>query len=410
MSSKELNVPFDRACDFVIKIGEAAHGYGSSSPRLESFLSSLMASFGYIGGVNSTPQTMVFALQENYDKPQRIHVLTSLDKGFDLDKLARIGDLIEDVINERATIDDASKRLKEISKTPAPWGTLATALSYATSGAGIAGLMMGSWSDIFVSLALSILVYFFVSYSSRKGSKGADWLPLISAFVVGALAALTKVILPELNIVLVTLSSLIVLIPGYTITMGTMELVGIHVISGSANLINGMVYLLKQVAGAWIGVMMITKLTDFTTPAGPVPNILWQWLFVPALAIGLCISFQTSKRDLVAAFGACLIAYLGSFYGSSLFGANAGTVLGTIVMVIYSNKWTTKTNRPTSIVMVPGMLMLVSGAMGFRGMVSIAAGQVQEGEHQLNHMFFVAIAIAIGLVVGNTLSRPKVTL
>jgi uncharacterized membrane protein YjjP (DUF1212 family) len=410
MSSKQLNVPFDRACDFVIKIGKAAHGYGSSAPRLESFLSSLMRSFGYIGGVISTPQTMIFVLQENDDKPQRMHILSSLDTGFDLDKLALIGDLIEDVINERATIDDALKRFKEISKTPAPWGAVATALSYAISGAGIAGLLVGSWSDILVSMALSILVYFFVSYYSRRGSKAAYWLPLISAFAVGAFAALSKVVLPELNIILVTLASLITLIPGYTITMGTMELAGGQVISGTANLINGMVYLLKQVAGAWIGVMMITSLTDYTTPDVPAPNMMWQWLFVPALAIGLCISFQTSRRDLVAAIGACLIAYLGSFYGSSLFGSNAGTVLGTIVMVVFSNKWTTKTNRPTSIVMVPGMLMLVSGAMGFRGMVSIAAGQVQEGEHQLNHMFFVAIAIAIGLVIGNTISRPKVTL
>ena len=83
---------------------------------------------------------------------------------------------------------------------------MATALSYATSGAGIAGLLMGSWSDIFVSMALSVLVYFFVTYFSRRGSKSTHWLPLVSAFAVGAFAALTKVILPELNIVLVTLA------------------------------------------------------------------------------------------------------------------------------------------------------------------------------------------------------------
>ena len=121
MSSKQLNVPFDRACDFVIKIGEAAHGYGSSAPRLESFLSSLMRSFGYMGGVISTPQTMIFVLQENDDKPQRMHVLSSLDTGFDLDKLALIGDLIEDVINERATIDDALSVLRKLVK-PLPHG------------------------------------------------------------------------------------------------------------------------------------------------------------------------------------------------------------------------------------------------------------------------------------------------
>ena len=29
---------FDEACDFIIKLGEAAHGYGSTAARLEVYL------------------------------------------------------------------------------------------------------------------------------------------------------------------------------------------------------------------------------------------------------------------------------------------------------------------------------------------------------------------------------------
>jgi len=48
--------------------------------------------------------------------------------------------------------------------------------------------------------------------------------------------------------------------------------------------------------------------------------------------------------------------------------------------------------------------------MGFRGLVSIASGQIQQGEMQLQGMIYVAILIAAGLVVGNTLSKPRITL
>jgi hypothetical protein len=32
------NTNFDVACDFIIKLGEAAHGYGSTDARLEVYL------------------------------------------------------------------------------------------------------------------------------------------------------------------------------------------------------------------------------------------------------------------------------------------------------------------------------------------------------------------------------------
>jgi uncharacterized membrane protein YjjP (DUF1212 family) len=328
----------------------------------------------------------------------------------DLDKLSRVGDLIMGVINGKTTIDEAIVQLKAIKKIPAPWGMLPSAISYAATGAGIAGVLMGSWWDIAVSIVLSLLVYAMVVYSSRIGPWGANWLPLLSAFMVGGLAAFAKVLIPELNIVLIVISAIAVLLPGYTISNGAMELVQGHVNSGTINIINGIVYLLKQVVGAWIGVKMVTSLTNFTTPPGPAPDIYWQWLFVPVLAVGLCLSFQTSKRDFLWAILACMIAYLGSWIGGSVFGTSEGTLLGTVALVVFSNNWTTKTSRPTSIVLVPGIVMLVSGFAGFKGFVALAAGEIQQGESQIQHMFFVALTIAAGLVVGNTISRPKVTL
>jgi hypothetical protein len=66
--------------------------------------------------------------------------------------------------------------------------------------------------------------------------------------------------------------------------------------------------------------------------------------------------------------------------------------------------------RPTSIVLIPAIVLLVSGSIGFRGLAAIAQGEVALGERQFLQMFVVAATIAAGLLVGNTLVRPKVTL
>lgn len=369
-----------------------------------------MASFGYNAGVLSTPNEMIFSFQEADDKPQRFHMLTSIRTGLDLDKLSRVGDLVHDVINERMPLENAFDRLKEISKTPVPWGKKASALSYALIGAGFAGMLMGSWSDIALAVPLSMIVYIMVEFSGRFTKSGSDWLPLITAFAAGLLASLVWIMVPGLNIVVVVIAAVAVLIPGYTISLGVTEFVGGHVITGNINMVNGLIYLLKQVVGGWIGVTLVTSFIKITSLPGIAPDIIWQWFFVPLLAIGLCLNFQTSRRDFLWALLACIIAYLGSFYGSKFFSPNFGTLLGTVILVIYSNTWSTKTGHPTSIVLVPGIVMLVSGSLGFRGLASIATGQIQQGEMQLQQMIYVAILIAAGLVVGNTLSRPKVTL
>ena len=78
--------------------------------------------------------------------------------------------------------------------------------------------------------------------------------------------------------------------------------------------------------------------------------------------------------------------------------------------MVFANLWARKTRRPTSIVLLPAIVLLVSGSIGFRGLAAISAGQVATGEQQFLQMFVVALTIAAGLLVGNTIVRPKATL
>ena len=60
--------------------------------------------------------------------------------------------------------------------------------------------------------------------------------------------------------------------------------------------------------------------------------------------------------------------------------------------------------------MTPLVTLLVSGSIGFRGLAVITAGQIALGLGQFAQMFIVAIAIGFGLLIGNTIVRPKNTL
>ena len=90
--------------------------------------------------------------------------------------------------------------------------------------------------------------------------------------------------------------------------------------------------------------------------------------------------------------------------------ANLGNLLGTIIAVVVSNIWARKTGRPTSIVLIPAIVMLVSGTIGFRGLATMAIGDVVLGAHQFLQMFIVALTILAGIFIGFIIIRPQPSL
>ena len=410
IDSGSVGVSFHEATRFIIKLGETAHGYGPTAGRLEAYLTRMTAALGYRGVFKSTPTAIVFAFQEDDGLWQRTHVAAMPGTGLDLTRLAAIGDLVDAVESGKLTLSDATDRLDEIDTMPHPWGALASAASYAAIGSSFAVLLAGSWWDALFSGLISLVVYGMVALSGRFGARTAEWLPLSTAFAAGILACSAQVLAPELNIVLVTLSAVIILIPGFSISVGIVELVTNHVVSGTANLMTGLVYLAKQFAGAWLGIGLAGLLWSISPAAGTAVDGQWLWLFMPAIIIGLCLVFQTAPRDLFWAAMGCAVAYGGTLLGGAIAGGNLGNLLGATVAVAFANLWSARTRRPTSIVLLPSSVLLVSGSIGFRGLAAIAEGQTAVGEQQFAQMFVVALTIAAGLLVGNTIVRPKASL
>lgn len=405
------NVAFEEACGFIIKLGVAANGYGSTAGRLELYLTRLTEALGYRGAFRISTSEIICAFQEEDNQPQQIQMVILPPAGLDLSKLALVGELVDKLEAGQISFSEGLARLDAIQKTPVPWGRLASALSYAFVGGGLAVLFSCGWWDVLFSSIFSLIVYAMVLLSSSAGWRMAEWLPLSSAFVVAALTAGARFVVPEVNLLLVVVAAIAVLLPGYTISLGLIELVGRHVVSGTANLMSGLVYLAKQIAGAWLGASLVIALLPAyaVSTATPVSS-QWLWLFMPLVIIGLCVVFQTSRKDFLwAAFG-CAIAYGGILLGSAITGGNLGNLLGTIIAVVFANLWARKTRRPTSIVMLPAIVLLVSGSIGFRGLAAMASGQVAIGEQQFMQMFIVALTIAAGLLIGNTIVKPQASL
>jgi uncharacterized membrane protein YjjP (DUF1212 family) len=409
--SASSKVSFDDAWRFILKVGLAAHKYGSTSGRLESFLVSLATGFGYQGEFKSTPVEIRFGLRETPDAQERVKVMATPPPDIDLDKLARLGDVLNEIKAGTLAISDANERIDAIDRIPPPWGKFASMLGYVFTGLGLAPLLGAGWVDTLLAALFSILVYGLVLLSARFGAIAMKWMPLTTALIIGFLATMVKHWVPDLNLVLVILSAVAIILPGYSISLGAGELVARHVSSGIFNLKNGLITLMKQIAGAIIGVGFASLWVTITTAEAQAPvDQKWMVVYFPLLLIGLALAFQVSRRDLPWSVLVSAVAFLGVQAGSSIMNANLGNLLGTIVAVVVANFWARKTGRPTSIVLIPAIVMLVSGTIGFRGLATMASGDMALGMHQFFQMFIVALTIMVGVLIGFFIVRPEPSL
>jgi uncharacterized membrane protein YjjP (DUF1212 family) len=181
--SASSKVNFDEAWHFILKVGLAAHKYGSTSTRLEYFLSSLSNEMGFQGVFKATPVEIVFGLRETPDSPQRVEVMATAPPNIDLDKLARLGELLNEIKEGSLSVSDAYDRIDQIDQVPPPWGKFASLLGYVFTGLGLAPLLGAGWTDTFVATVFSILVYGMVLLSARMGAITTSWMPLSTALI-----------------------------------------------------------------------------------------------------------------------------------------------------------------------------------------------------------------------------------
>lgn len=407
----EEDARFESTCRFVIRLGTLAHGYGPQAKRLESYLSRVTKALGYNGIFHSTPTSLSFTFKkkddENWQKP---HLVSMPGTGFDLSKLARVGELVNAVEGGQVSIARATETLDEIDAMPPPYRNWLVALSYAMCGAGFAGFLQGSWADIFLSAVFGGVIFGMVTFLAHFPGRLARWVPFLCALVAGMLSAVAGFFVPGINVYLVTLSAIIYLIPGFSISVGVIELTTKHYLSGLTNLFNGLICLALLFAGAWLGVTLTGVILPVHAAANGSIGPGWIWIFAMILAAGLCIAFQTPPCDLFWALVCCAIACVGIVLGIHIQGNDLGNFLGTAMAMVFANVWSDRTNRPTSNVILPAFVFMVSGSIGFRGLVAISAGSTALGLSEFAHMFVVAITLAVALVVGNLIYKPKILL
>jgi uncharacterized membrane protein YjjB (DUF3815 family) len=86
--------------------------------------------------------------------------------------------------------------------------------------------------------------------------------------------------------------------------------------------------------------------------------------------------------------------------GASI-GEEFGAFLGAFVVSAGSNLAERLYRRSSIVTAVPGLLILVPGAIGFRSVTSLVGDQYEDGIAIAFHMGLIGISLVAGMLVGN---------
>lgn len=387
---------------FLVTVAEALHRLGMPAWSLEPAITQAAEALGERVECVASPTSLVLAIGPRGD--QQVVVFRIGPGEVDLGRLSTLDRLIRSVAEGETDVGSARRELRRALAAPTVWGPCSDIAAFAVASGGAGVLFGGAWADVVVATALGVIVGLMAMASIRSATAGRMLL-------VGAAALAT--VLPrvlmawghvELHPSVVTVSGLIALVPGLSLTVAMTELANAHLVAGVARAAGAVMALLSLAVGVALG--------DALIGAAPVLPVLalpaWTtWVAAATGGVAFAVLLRADPRDLGIVTLAGVVGFAAGDLAGRWFDPVVGSGIASLALGLASNGWARWRDRPVMIPLVPGLLVLVPGSVGFRSVSALLGGDVLLGIEHAFRTGSVAMALAAGVVLAQGFLPPR---
>jgi len=399
-------VQADSSIAFVLALGRALHRYGTPAHRLEEALTRVTQQLALDAEVFTTPTAIILS----FGRPEELRTrMMRVEAGsLDMAKLAKVDALADDVLEHEISPDEGRSRLDAIIASDRQFGHGLSTLVHGVTAAALCVFFGGSLRDVALAGGIGLTLGLLAQYLKRSTDQ-ARVLELIGAAFAAFAADIFSTVVAGVTPSIVTLSALIILLPGLSLTVAMTELATRNLIAGTARLTSAVIVLMQLAIGVALGEQLAHAIVH--VPHGPTVTARlpeWaNWIALGASSIGAGIVVQAQRKAFGWILAGCTVAYVGTRLGTLWLHSELGVVVGAFALGVLSNVYARFLGRPAQVVSVPALLLLVPGGMGFRGMSSLLGRETLSGVDTLFAMFIVATAIVAGLLIANAVVSPR---
>ena len=398
---------------FVVELAKRLHEYGTAAPRLEDVINLLSARLGLSCNVLSTPTSIVMSFSDLTAEEDLAEItqVVRLDPGsVDLKRLCQIDEIADQVIDGHLDLAAGRRRLREFRASERSANRITVVASHAISAAAIAAILHAGWAGVATAGLIGALIGVVYVLSLHRPNI-ANASEAISALLATLIATLVAVYVMPITVRSVIIASLIVLMPGMTLTTAVRELSSQHLISGTARMMGAVATLLKLTFGTLAATQFCALLGLVPAAITEPPLPMWvEWSAVLTAAFAFAVLFRAPTRYVPVVVASVVLAYACTQLGDAYDAPTFGVFLGSLLIGAASNLFARVANRPGALVREPGIILLVPGSVGFRSLSFVLERDVWLGLDTAITLVTLLVAIVAGLLFGDLLVPPRRTL
>jgi uncharacterized membrane protein YjjP (DUF1212 family) len=404
---------FEERADFLVLLARQLHESGTTAARLENALDTVGRKLGLDADVWSSPTAIILSLTDTADNGRRaarnlVRVLRLSPGGVDLRTLCAVDDIAERVIAGELNAESGARALI-LAGAPVRaerlW--LETTGGFMLASAGVAALLNAAWVEIAITALIgAVLGALHITLGARR--RFANGLDALCAIVAAFLVTCAAHFFSPIDYRRALLASVIVVIPGLSITSAAAEIATEHLVSGTARMAGAFATLLKLAFGALVGAeaAKILGMTPIISVASPSPEwVAWTGLLV--CATSFAVLFKALPKDFPLAIGAAILGYGCTRVGGDLYGKEFGVFFAGLVVALTANLYARVIRRPGALIRLPGIILLVPGSVGFKSLFFVFQKDVFLGLDTAISMLLLVVSLVAGLLLASTIVPPR---
>ncbi|KAI8067805.1 hypothetical protein BC940DRAFT_238894 [Gongronella butleri] len=413
---------------FVRKLAKALMQYGCPGLRIESIMRTVARTIQVDCEFIYMPNVMLMSFVDNTMHTTETHFVIQ-SQTFEMARLVEVYRLEKLVTHGEVSVDEALEFLDEVVAHPVLYPRWINPFVYAL--AAFCGCVMfygGNWKEGGVAAALAVFFGLYEMFSGQLVSLQPIY-EITCCMIVGFIAqGLTRV---GFCFTPVAFASFIVLLPGYSMTVGIGELVSRQLVSGVVRMVYAVMYSFLLGFGISMGSSLYT-LVDTTdtssfisycnmrnqntgtciTTVGP----MWYFLTVPLFAVTYCLylNARPARWPVMVCIAICGFIVTWCLACKANAPAQVMQVVPAFTVGLLGNIYTKISGKMSFDAVLLGVFYLVPGSLGLKAALGVFGGNAgsefaNQGAAFALSMIQTSIGISVGLFVATLLVYPRGT-
>ncbi len=304
---------------FVVQLGAAMNAAGEPVYVVQDRLTKMAAAYGARAATISAFPTYLMVTMGR-GEPAVVEITASLGGSPRLDQIAALDHLLQDAERGAVRPTEGVSRLAEIREFHPRYGRLQSIAGYAVLTMGLCLILHPAPLDVAAAAVFGALVGVLRSFG-RSQQTLQVLMPVIAAFAVSALSALAvneELLEPGMRAMV---ASLVVFLPGATLTTAVLELAAGQMVSGASRLVSGCVQLALLSFGILAGIEAVGVPSSRVLFGREDLIGSWApWLGVLVFAIGVMVANSAPPRSFLGLLVVLYAAWTGQVLGNAVFG------------------------------------------------------------------------------------------